>query len=114
MSAHLNQVQNWLELAKRTNWSVLKMARLCGVSPRTLERHFKENTGKSPKIWLNDHRQKQSIELLQGGLSIKETAAHLGYKYTTHFAQEFKRHWGCCPAQFNSCSPDTGKCRISI
>jgi transcriptional regulator GlxA family with amidase domain len=40
MNAKLNRTSNWLELAIQANWSVGKLAKFCGVSPRTLERYF--------------------------------------------------------------------------
>ena len=101
MNAKLNQIQDWLRVARRAGWSVKDMASYCRVSKRSLERHFIKKMGLTPKEWLKGCRQRQAVELLRDGSSIKETAAELGYKHSTHLARDFKNHWGCCPTQFN-------------
>jgi AraC-like DNA-binding protein len=88
-------------LAKRAGWSVKGMADHCGVSLRTLERHFIKKMGQTPVEWLNEHRQKHALELLRLGSSIKETSAELGYKHGSHLTRDFKKQWGCCPTQLN-------------
>jgi AraC-like DNA-binding protein len=98
MNSKLNHIQNWPELASQTNWSASALAKKCGVSVRTLERHFLEQMGKSPKGWLAEQRQIQAAELLHDGSTVKETAASLGYKHPSHLTNEFKKHWGHCPS----------------
>lgn len=58
---------------------------------------FPEKMGKHPKAWLSEQRQQRANELIQGGSSVKETAAQLGYKHPSHLTNEFKKQWGCCP-----------------
>lgn len=98
MNYKLNTEQDWRELARQANWSVAKLARLCGISPDTLRRHFLTTAGKSPRLWLMAQRQRQALELLRDGSSIKETAARLGYKQQTNFTRKFKEQWGVCPS----------------
>jgi transcriptional regulator GlxA family with amidase domain len=97
MNTKLNHIQNWHELAKDANWSAAKLAKLCCVSLRTLERHFLKNMGKSPKAWLSEQRLQRAINLLQDGSSVKETAGLLGYKHPNHLTNRFKKHCGHCP-----------------
>lgn len=94
--------QDWGLLAAQAGWSVKKLAKLCNMSVRTLERHFIKTIGKTPKIYLLDHRQKRGLELLQDGLSVKEIALQLGYRHTQHFSRAYKRIWGACPAVHRS------------
>jgi transcriptional regulator GlxA family with amidase domain len=96
-NSRLNNIQDWTELAQQANWSASVLAKKCGVSVRTLERYFLKQMGKNPKAWLAEQRQHHAIELLHDGSSVKETAACLGYKHSTHFSREFKEHWGHCP-----------------
>jgi transcriptional regulator GlxA family with amidase domain len=98
MNTKLNHLQNWPELAQKTKWSVTALAKLCGVSVRTLERHFLIEIGKTPKAWLIDQRQKQAGELLFDGKTIKEISGQLGYKHATNFSRKFKNDWGVCPS----------------
>jgi transcriptional regulator GlxA family with amidase domain len=97
----LDNSQDWLESARQANWSVTRMSRLYGVSSRTLERYFLENTGQTPKTWLSEQRQWQAGEILQeNNVSVKEVAIRLGYKHAHHFSREFKKYWGICPTDF--------------
>jgi AraC-like DNA-binding protein len=97
MNGRLHQVQNWPELARQAHWSAAALAKNCGVSLRTLERFFLKEMGKHPKAWLSEQRQQRAHELIQGGSSVKETAARLDYKHPSHLTNEFKKQWGCCP-----------------
>lgn len=101
MNSKLNQTQDWLEVAIKANWSVAKVAKLCGVSVRSLELYFLKTKGKTPRTWLSEQRQIKGIELLRKGTSVKETAADLNYKYAQHFSRDFKRMLGYCPTQIN-------------
>lgn len=99
--SRLHGIQNWVELADQANWNVSSLAKLCGVSVRTLQRHFPKEIGMSPKSWISQQRQKRAINLLAEHRSIKETADLLAYKHATHFSRGFKKHWGhppACPA----------------
>ena len=99
MNNSTRQPDKWMALAKQANWSAARLARLCGVSPRTLHRHFLKHTGKNPKEWLAEERQRRAMELMSDGSMVKETAAHLGYKQPGNFARKYKRHWGTSPSQ---------------
>jgi AraC family transcriptional regulator, transcriptional activator FtrA len=99
MNTKLNHVQNWPELAKQAKWSASALAKECGVSIRTLHRHFVKHIGKNTKIWLAEQRQQNARQLLCDGSSIKETAACLGYKQPNNFARHYKGQTGICPSQ---------------
>ena len=75
------------------------MAERCGVSVRTLQRHFHGKMGKSPKIWLAEQRQRKAMEFLTQGFSIKQTATELGYQYAAHFSRDFKKMFGYNPSE---------------
>lgn len=95
----LRRIQNWPELAQQANWSVTRLAKLCGVSTRAIQRHFRENHRKPPKAWLLEERQNLAVELMrEGSSSIKEIAFELGYQHGHHFSRQFKKHWGYAPA----------------
>jgi AraC-like DNA-binding protein len=97
MNTKLNHVQDWLKMAKQANWSVSKLSKTFNVTPRTLERFFIREMGKTPKAWLLEQRQKQAVELLCDGTSVKEAASLLGYQHASTFTREFKKSSGQCP-----------------
>jgi transcriptional regulator GlxA family with amidase domain len=99
MNSKLNKNQNWPELAEGANWSASALAKKCCVSLRTLERHFVNQTGKSPKAWLNEERVRRATELLQDDSRVKEVATRLGFTNQQHFSREFKRQKGYPPSQ---------------
>ena len=93
---HLTE-QDWLILARQAEWSVAKLAKLCHVSERTLERHFLKTMHQTPKAWLTAQRQKQAVGLLLGGFMVKQASSQLGYKNPETFSREFKKRCGKCP-----------------
>jgi transcriptional regulator GlxA family with amidase domain len=100
MKKRLDQIQDWPERAQAAKWSAATLAKDCGVSLRTLERHFLKNMGKSPKQWLLEQRHQKADEMLKEGLSVKETAGNLGCNHDglDNFRRDFKAHMGFCPA----------------
>jgi AraC-like DNA-binding protein len=114
MNYKLNNEQDWRELARQANWSVSKLAACCGVSERTLRRYFLETLGHAPKAWLSAQRQKQAVELLRDGTSVKETAAQLGYQHTGTFSREFKKQCGRCPFEMALTTPATPVFRANV
>jgi AraC family transcriptional activator of pyochelin receptor len=104
----LNHSPDWPNLAKQANWSVTKLAKLCKVSSRTLERHFIKLMNKTPKEWMVEHRRMRALELLRDGSSVKETASQLGYRYVNNLSREFKNHWGTSPKKCSFNSIKTG------
>ena len=97
MNTKLKQIQDWTPLARQAEWTVSKLAKLCGVSVRTLERHFLKSFGQSPEAWMTKQKHKQAAELLHDQSSVKETASLVGYAHATTFAREFKKQTGLCP-----------------
>lgn len=105
MNTRLSKIQDWTELATQANWSVAKLARLCGMSERSLRRYVQKNWRQAPKLWLARQRQKQAVELLRDGSSVKETATQLGYKNPETFSCEFKKLCGKCPFEMAKRQP---------
>jgi AraC-like DNA-binding protein len=116
MNTRLNHIKTWLPLAKQAGWSVTTLAKICGVSVRALERHFQRTEGKTPKAWLVEQRQKQAVELLRSGFSVKETSGGVGYRHPTTFAREFKKISGQCPTALTLAFEHdaTDKCRKKL
>jgi transcriptional regulator GlxA family with amidase domain len=98
-NSRLQRIQNWPELAEQANWSASALAKMCGVSTRALQRHFRENVGKPPKAWLSEQRHNRAAERLrEGSSSVKEIAMDLGYQHGHNFSRQFRKHWGYAPS----------------
>jgi len=104
MNSPLDQIDDWVSRAKQCGWCVTKLARVCGVSVRTLERHFLDMHGRTPEAWLAELRWRQALELVREGSPVKETASRLGYHQASAFSREFKRRFGQSPVKFSKSS----------
>jgi AraC-like DNA-binding protein len=75
-----------------------RLARLLGLSERTLQRRLAE-LGASFSAILEDFRREEAARLLQAGsLSLVRVAARLGYAEQTSFTRAFRRWYGATPA----------------
>jgi len=99
MNSKLNHFQNWPEMAREAKWSASELAKKCGISVRTLERHFLNNMDACPKKWLIEQRQKRASELLCAGSTVKEASYQIGYRHASTFSREYKKHCGSFPTE---------------
>ena len=88
---------DWESLAVAAQFRPSAVAERCGISLRTVQRHFKKNYGTTLSEWLREFRLKLAYERLSAGESIKSVAYGLGYKQLSHFSRDFKRTFGSAP-----------------
>jgi AraC-like DNA-binding protein len=73
------------------------------VSPRTIQQHFKNTLGYTPKQYLHQLRLNAiRKELVQGkpeSIMISDIALKYGFFYPSHFGSEYKRVFGETPTQ---------------
>jgi transcriptional regulator GlxA family with amidase domain len=100
MSSRLDRITDWTQSAVRAGYSAARLARLCQVTPRQLERFFHEHHQCTPHHWLREQRMRRALELVIEGMSGKEVAVQLGYKNTPHFARDFKKFYGVTPGRY--------------
>ncbi len=81
---------------------VTELARDLGLSPRTLERLFREQIGLTPKRFIRQVRFQTALRLLKDrrGTSLGRIAQVCGYADQTHFINEFKELAGRLPSKF--------------
>jgi AraC-like DNA-binding protein len=79
---------------------VAELADLCGVSMKTLERHFLKTFRLPPHYWLRKVRLDPAATDLQNGASVKKAAHQAGYRHPHHFSRDFKKHFGRPPSWF--------------
>ncbi len=92
--------QRWEELAEAAQFDAKRLANLCGLSRRQLERKFRLELNRTPEDWLNERRIVVSRRLLMVGLSVKAVAIELGFKQTSHFCRRFKALHQITPTEF--------------
>ncbi|MGC9421786.1 helix-turn-helix domain-containing protein [Vibrio sp.] len=75
-------------------------AALMYVSERSLQRRFKNATGKTFKEYLTEYRLDQACRLLINGEKVSQVAFLCGFNDPSYFSQRFKSHFGLSPSQF--------------
>jgi len=100
MYSRLNQIEDWLELAKQCDYKASKIARCVGISTRQLSRRAQKLFGRSAHAWLNDQKLLTAPPLLKQSVSIKWVARELGFKQESHFSRKFKQRFGCSPKNY--------------
>lgn len=90
----------WEALARKAHYNSNELAKLCGISARQLQRHFRRNFNCSPQAWLNQRRLLLAQLLLLKGEPVKKVALDLGFKQTSHFCRQFKTRNNMTPSEF--------------
>src|SRR4051812_41412014 len=76
----------WETLALNAHFRASKLARLCNVSLRTLQRHFAKHYGITIGQWLTTIRMHHAYSRLKQAQSVKEVAMDLGYTQVSNFS----------------------------
>lgn len=70
------------------------------LSPRRFRRLFRAETGTTPARFLKSLRMQQAKDLLENTfLATREILRRVGLSSESHFARDFKRHYGVTPGQ---------------
>ncbi len=93
-------MQGWEEVAKEAEFNPSRMASLCSISERQLQRIFKRHLHCTPSRWLRDLQCRLARELVAQGYSSKAAAAELKFASESHFCREFKKVFGHPPQSF--------------
>jgi len=105
MSGRLDQIgtEQWEAKASDAAFHPAKLAHLCQVSLRQLERHFLVTFHVAPKTWLARHRLREGRRLLlEGQLSVKAIGFQLHFKQPSNFSRAFKKFYGVSPTKLSS------------
>ena len=94
--------RTWESLAGKVDYRPALLARECGVSLRTLQRHFRMAYGTTASDWLRQVRMRDAYARLKAGCRVKEVAIDLGYKQMSHFSRDFRNAFGICPRELGA------------
>lgn len=100
MSGKVVRTQDWEEVARQAEFKPAKMATLCSMSERHLQRIFKKHLQRTPSQWLRELQCRLAKQLISQGYSSKAAAAELNFATDAHFCREFKKVFGTPPQTF--------------
>lgn len=96
--ALVRDVQDTLRDHLEKSQSLTELARHCGLSPRTLNRRFRQATGLSPMGYLREWRLREARSLLKhSDLAISEIAWRCGFSSPSRFSQVFTEDQSMSP-----------------
>lgn len=94
----LIQVISLMEATLDEPMELREMARRANISPRQVERLFREHIGSSPKTFYLDLRLAKARTLLRRTLgSLRTVALECGFGSPSHFCHAYKRRYGIPP-----------------
>ena len=88
----------WENLAARAQYQPAKIAELCSVSLRTVQRHFRKRYNVTVKEWVRSVQMHEAKCRILAGDPIKAVASDLGFKQVSHFSRVFKQSFGIAPS----------------
>ncbi|WP_285471934.1 helix-turn-helix domain-containing protein [Actinoplanes sp. NBRC 101535] len=93
----------WMQENSEADLTLDAIARRAGVSVRTLNRRFREQTGTTPLQWLLRARIRRAQHLLEAGdQPVEQVAALAGFGSPVAFRERFKRVVGTSPAGYRA------------
>ena len=79
---------------------ITELASSLALSGRTLERHFRRETGMSLQHWHTRMRLMKALEMLNTDMSVTQIALELGYSAPAPFILMFREHLGVSPNRY--------------
>jgi len=97
------KAQKWLEQHQTESIDYEHLAAKFGLSRRTLERRFKQATGATPLVYIQQLRVEKAKRLLEAGsFSFNEITYQVGYEDISFFRKIFVRLTGLRPKEYQS------------
>ena len=99
----LEPVLRWMQNNAEADLTLEDIAVHAGMSTRTLNRRFREQTGSTPLQWLHRARIRQAQYLLEStDHPVDRIAGQVGFGSSTAFRDRFKRVVGTSPAAYRA------------
>ena len=101
--SEMEKVLGWIEDNCARDLTLADIAAQAGMSTRTLNRRFREQTGTTPLQWLLRARIRQAQHLLEGtDQPVDRIAGSVGFGSPTAFRERFKRVVGTSPHAYRT------------
>lgn len=99
----ITQIQMWLQDNFSRDITMQRIAERFDLSTRTLNRRFRQATGKTPLEYLQGVRIDVGRDLLKtSNLSVTEIAYRVGYQDASHFSSLFKARLAITPSEYRT------------
>ena len=79
---------------------IKELAEYSHVSINTLERHFKENLGITPRAFIRKKQLANAVKLLSQGQSVADACTNSGFSDFSSFISLFKKNYGITPLKY--------------
>jgi AraC-like DNA-binding protein len=99
--APLKRVVELIEANPAADHSLMNLAAVAGVAPRTLQQHFKDYVGASPRDFVQSVRLARAHEDLvnaRPGTTVAEVAWRWGFTHLPRFASAYQKRYGVLPS----------------
>lgn len=96
-SGRFDHLHSWMMQNLRRSITLNDMAEQAAMSPRSLSRHYKRETGRSPMRTLEEMRLDQVRHLLEQGRPVAQAAVRSGFGTEETLRQAFHRRFGVSP-----------------
>ena len=100
MGRRLLRIEDWELLAAQADYRPAKMASLCHISLRQLERFFGQVFGMTPTRWNCELKCRIAAQLIAKGYSNKAVTVELKFSNPSHLCHAFKTVYGASPQTF--------------
>ncbi|QDG75338.1 GlxA family transcriptional regulator [Labrenzia sp. PHM005] len=99
-SGRFDQLHSWMMQNLQQPITLNDMAEQAVMSPRTLSRHYKKETGRSPMRTLEEMRLDRVRHLLEQGRPVAQAATRSGFGTEETLRQAFHRRFGVSPQAY--------------
>ena len=100
---HIIEIQEWMHSRYNEEITLEQLTEKFDISMRSLNRRFKQATGKSPMQYLQQIRLENAQELLKtSNLSVAEVAFSVGYPDNSYFSALFRKAMDVTPREYRN------------
>lgn len=96
----IRQAADILSANPSANLNMEEVAESLSMGYETFRKQFRKRTGLSPADYRLRHKMRQACHMLDAGISIKETAALMGYADVYTFTKQFAKTIGSTPGKY--------------